>query len=451
MTEKKYPNIKVEPPGPKALEWLERDKKVLAPYNRPFYYPFVAESGEGCIVRDVDGNEYIDFNSGIAVMNVGHCHPKVVQAVSEQVKKFMHYSYTDFYYPYVVRLAEKLTEITPGDFPKKFFFGNSGAEAVEAAIKVVKWHTRRPYLLAFIGAFHGRTMGAVSLTASKPIQKKYFFPMMPGVVHVPYPYCYRCVFNLTYPDCNFYCVDYIEDMVLKKFVPPEETAAIVFEPIQGEGGYVVPPPNYFQRLKKLADKYGILLVADEVQSGMGRTGKWFAVEHWNFEPDVLCMAKGIASGFSLGGIMAKAEIMDWEPGAHCTTFGANPVACAAAMAVIDVIKEENLLENATKQGEYALKRLKEMQEKYEIIGDVRGKGLMIGVELVRSKYTKEPAEEESHEVIKRCWKKGLVIITAGDSTVRIAPPLIITRELFDIGLDILESCIKEVESELKKK
>jgi len=449
MSEAKYPKIVVPPPGPKALAAIEKDQKYLPPYNRPFYYPIVVESARDCIVRDVDGNEYIDFNSGLVVCNVGHSHPKLVEAVEKQLRKLIHYSYTDFYYPYTADLAEKLTEIVPGNFPKKVFFSNSGAESIEAAIKVAKWHTRKPQFIAFIGAFHGRTMGAISFTASKPVQRKYFFPLMPGVTHVPYPYCYRCPFRLEYPDCNYWCVDFIEEFVLEKFVPPEEVAAVLIETIQGEGGYVVPPPEYHQRLKKLCEKHGILFIADEVQSGMGRTGRWFAIEHWGVAPDIVCMAKGIAGGVPLGATVARADVMDWEAGAHCTTFGGNPVSCVAAMAVIDIIREENLLENAQKQGEYIMKFFNDLKEEVELIGDVRGKGLMIGVELVKDRKTKEPAEKEVKEVITRSWKRGVVVITCGDSTIRIAPPLTITRELVDTALEIISGVLREVDRERK--
>ncbi|HDI42337.1 MAG TPA: acetyl ornithine aminotransferase family protein [Candidatus Bathyarchaeota archaeon] len=449
MSEAKYPKIVVPPPGPKALAAIEKDQKYLPPYNRPFYYPIVVESARDCIVRDVDGNEYIDFNSGLVVCNVGHSHPKLVEAVEKQLRKLIHYSYTDFYYPYTADLAEKLTEIVPGNFPKKVFFSNSGAESIEAAIKVAKWHTRKPQFIAFIGAFHGRTMGAISFTASKPVQRKYFFPLMPGVTHVPYPYCYRCPFRLEYPDCGYWCVDFIEEEVLEKFVPPEEVAAVLIETIQGEGGYVVPPPEYHQRLKKLCEKHGILFIADEVQSGMGRTGRWFAIEHWGVAPDIVCMAKGIAGGVPLGATVARADVMDWEAGAHCTTFGGNPVSCVAAMAVIDIIREENLLENAQKQGEYIMKFFNDLKEEVELIGDVRGKGLMIGVELVKDRETKEPAEKEVKEVITRSWKRGVVVITCGDSTIRIAPPLTITRELVDTALEIISGVLREVDRERK--
>ena len=293
-----YPKLVVRPPGPKARALIKRDSLIISPsYTR--YYPLVVDSGNNCIVKDVDGNEYIDFNSGLVCLNVGHNHPKVVKAIKNQCDKFLHYSNTDFYYQQTVNIAEKLLEITSGTFQKRVHFGNSGAEAVETAIKLSKWHTRKHQFIAFICAFHGRTIGSMSLTASKPIQRRHCFPMLPGITHVPYPYCYRCPFNLSYPECSYRCVDFIDEQVLQKYVPPEEVAGIVFEPIQGEGGYIVPPPEYFQRLKKLADKYGLLMIADEIQSGMGRTGRWLAIEHWKIEPDIICIAKALASGLPL--------------------------------------------------------------------------------------------------------------------------------------------------------
>lgn len=441
-----YPKIVVTPPGPKAREFVKKDERFISPsYGR--FYPLVVESGKGCIIRDVDGNEFIDLNSGLVCLNVGHSHQKVVAAIKNQCDRFLHYSNTDFYYDQVIDLAEKLTEITPGGFDKKVYFGNSGAEAVEGAVKLAKWHTRKQLFIAFIGAFHGRTIGALSFTASKPAQKRYFFPLMPGVTHVPYPYCYRCPFKLTYPECHYWCVDFIDEYVLQKYIPPEDTAAILYEPIQGEGGYVVPPPEYPQRLKKLAEKYGLLFIDDEVQSGMGRTGKWFAIEHWNIEPDILCSAKGLASGLPLGATIADAKVMDWVAGSHASTFGGNPLSCAASRAVIEVIKEEKLLENATKQGAYIMKRLEELKEQSEIVGDVRGKGLMIGLEIVENKESKKPASGKVTEIMMRSWKRGVAVITCGASTIRIAPPLVITRELVDSALDIIEDAVKEVEKE----
>ncbi|MCW4045532.1 MAG: acetyl ornithine aminotransferase family protein [Candidatus Bathyarchaeota archaeon] len=441
-----YPKIVVSPPGPKARLFLKKDERFVSPsYAR--YYPLVVESANDCVVKDVDGNEYIDFNSGIACMNVGHSHPRVVAAVKAQCDRFLHYSNTDFYYKEVIALAEKLSEVVPGSFEKKTYFGNSGTEAVEAAVKLAKWHTRKPLFIGFISAFHGRTVGALSFTASKPVQRRYFSPLMPGVAHVPYAYCYRCPFKLAYPECHYWCVDFIDEFVLQKYLPPEDVAALLFEPIQGEGGYVVPPPEYFQRLKRLAEKYGFLLIADEVQSGVGRTGKWFAIEHWGVEPDIVCCAKALASGLPIGATVANAKVMDWTGGSHASTFGGNPLSCAAAVAVIDIIKEEKLLENASKQGAYALKRLGELQERCEVIGDVRGKGLMIGVELVEDKSSKKPAPQKAAQVVNRAWKRGVAVVTCGASTLRIAPPLTIQRELLDAALDIVEDSIVEVAKE----
>jgi len=440
--------IVVTPPGPKARELLKLDAEVISP-SAVRWYPLVAESGSGCIVKDVDGNEYIDFNSGIAVLAVGHSHPRVVKAIKDQAEKLIHYSWTDFYYKPIVDLGEQLRRITPGSFPKKVFFCNSGAEANEAAMKMARWHTRKPLFLAYTGSFHGRSFGTMALTASKPVQRRHFFPLLPEITHVPYPYCYRCPFGLKYPECDMWCVDFIEEEVLKKYHPPEDTAAMFVEPIQGEGGYVVPPDGYFQRLKKILDKYDILLVDDEIQSGMGRTGKWFALEHWGVTPDILTCAKALASGLPLGAAVSKEELMDWEAGSHANTFGGNPVACVAALQVIEIIKDEKLLENATRQGAYLMKRLREMQQKYAIMGEVRGKGLMIAVEFVKDRETKEPAVQEMQDVTNKCFKRGLAIITAGHSAMRFAPPLIITHEIIDEGLEIFEGAVNEVSAQLR--
>ncbi|MGQ9551519.1 MAG: acetyl ornithine aminotransferase family protein [Candidatus Bathycorpusculaceae bacterium] len=439
-----HPKIIVSPPGPKAREIVKKDDSLISPSSVRFY-PLVIDSAKDCIVKDVDGNEYIDFNSGLACLNVGHNHPEVVEAIKSQCDRFLHYSNTDFYYREVVDLAEKLTEIAPGSFEKKVYFSNSGAESVEAAVKLAKWHTRKQLFIGFVNGFHGRTIGSLSFTASKPVQRRYFFPLMPGVTHVPYAYCYRCPFKLTYPECNYWCVDFIDEFVLQKYVPSEDVAAILLEPIQGEGGHVVPPADYFKRLKRLADKYGILLIDDEVQSGVGRSGKWFAIEHWNVEPDIICSAKALASGLPLGATIARAKIMDWTGGSHASTFGGNPLSCAAATAVINVIKKERLLENAVKQGTYIMKRLKELEEESDIVGDVRGKGLMIGIELVEDKIAKKPAVRKAGEIMLRSWKRGVAVITCGASTIRVAPPLTISRELVDSALDIIEDAVREVQ------
>ena len=439
------PEIRTPLPGPKAKALLARDQKVMSPYNRPFYYPAVVEEAQGCTVTDIDGNRFIDLNSGLGVMNVGHRHPKVIEAIRRQIDRLQHYSYTDFYYRYAVDLAEKLVQITPGKFAKKTFFGGSGAEAIEAALKLTRWHTRKPHFIAFLGSFHGRTMGALSLTASSPVQKQRFFPTMPGVVHAPFGYCYRCPFKLEYPSCDLWCVDFIEKEVLDKAVPADEVAALFVEPIQGEGGYIVPPEGYHQRLKALCERHGILYVADEVQSGMGRSGRWFAIEHWGVEPDAVCMSKAIASGVSLGAVIGKAELFDWEAGSHCTTLGGNPVACEASLATLSVIEEERLLENARRQGEHILARLRAEQSRFRSVGDVRGKGLMCGIEIVRDRATKEPDGKAAKRIITRAWKKGVLAITAGASTVRIAPPLTITREQVDRALGALLESIDEEE------
>jgi 4-aminobutyrate aminotransferase len=440
-----YPKIKVTPPGPKARKIVERDAAVISPsFGRA--YPLVIESAEGNIVTDVDGNEFIDMNAGLAVCSVGHGHPKLKKAIKDQVDKFIHYSYTDFFYEDYVDLGEELSKVLPMKGQKKIFYGNSGAEAIEAAMKVSRWHSGRQGFIAYIGSFHGRTMGAVSLTASKPYQRCRFSPLIPGVEHIFYPYCYRCPFNLECPSCNYACVDYIDDYLFHKYVAPEEVAMLVAEPIQGEGGYVVPPDGYFKKLKKLLDEYDILFAVDEVQSGMGRTGKWFSIEHWGVEPDIVCTAKGIAAGLPLGVMASKAEIQDWTPGSHASTFGGNPVSCAAALAVLDIIKTEKLLENATEQGAYIKKNLMEMKERHPMIGDVRGKGLMIGVEIVKDKDSKEVAPKATEEIMMECFRKGLAIVNCGVNVIRWMPPLTMTRELIEPSLEIFEKALTKIES-----
>ncbi len=447
------PLIKVEPPGPKAREIIEKDRRMLM-QSFVRWYPFVIKRGEGAIVEDVDGNKYIDFNSGLAVLNVGHNHPRILNAIKEMLGKITHYSLTDFYYEEAVSLAEQLFKIAPITGDKKVFYGNSGAEAIEGSIKIARGHFRnqRPYIIAFYGAFHGRTMGANTLTASKPIQHRWFAPLLPGVIHAPYPYPYRCPFNTDDPiECGEQALAFIEDYILGKYVYGDEVAAIFVEPIQGEGGYIVPPDNFLPGLRKLCDEYGILLVVDEVQSGMGRTGKWWAVEHWNVEPDILASAKAIASGLPLSAIIGRADIMDLPGGSHATTFGGNPIACRVAIEVIKIIEEEGLLDNAARLGEYIMKRFNELKEELEIIGDVRGKGLMIGVELVRNKDTKEPARKELANILNEAFKRGVLVIGAGVSALRIAPPLNITKELIDKGLEIIEDILRKYNRELKTK
>jgi 4-aminobutyrate aminotransferase len=444
------PKIIVEPPGPKAREIIEKDKKLLM-QSFARWYPLVVERAEDYLVWDVDGNMYIDLNAGIAVLNVGSTNPEVVKAAIEQLKKFTHYSLTDFYYKVAVDLAEKLVEIAPVEKPAKVFFTNSGAESIEASIKVSRYSTRRQYIIAFLGAFHGRTMGAMSLTASKPVQRKWFGPLVPSIIHVPYPYPYRCPFRAETPEeCADAVIGFIEEWIFGKLVDPVEVAAFIFEPIQGEGGYIVPPDNFFPQLEKLARKHGILLVSDEVQAGLCRTGKWFAIEHWNVKPDVIATAKAIAGGLPLGAVIGSERVMTIEPGGHATTFGGNPVSAAAAIATIEYMKRERLCERAARLGEKVMKRLREAMNETRMIGDVRGKGLMIGVELVRDRETKEPAKKELAVLLERLFKRGYLFIAAGVSAVRIAPPLTIAEEALDNAIEALIEEIKRVEKEYLK-
>ena len=352
---------------------------------------------------------------------------------------------SDFYYEAQSALAAKLAEITPGPKEKRVFFGNSGAEAIEAALKLSRYHTKRPLILAFLGAFHGRTMGALSLTASKAIFEKGFSPLVPGVTHVPYPYCYRCPFHQQdCLECSAACVEWIREDLFKRSIPPEEVAAIFVEPIQGEGGYIVPPSEFHLKLFTLAKEFGILYVVDEVQSGMGRTGKMMAIEHWGVTPDIFALAKGIASGMPLGAMVSQSEVMDWVRGSHASTFGGNPISCQAALTTIELL-EEGLVQNAAVQGEYMLNHLKDFQRQFPMIGDVRGKGLMIGMEMVKDKKTKEKAIEERNAVIQGCFEKGLLLLGCGENVIRFSPPLIITRREVDIALTILEEVLKKMQ------
>ncbi len=431
-------------PGPKAKAWVARDKAAISTsYTRS--YPLVVSHGQGAELTDVDGNVFLDLNAGIAVGATGHAHPAVVKAIQDQAARFLHMSGTDFYYPQEITLAEKLGKLVPGRKPKRTFLSNSGTEAVECAIKLARYKSGRTQFIAFIGAFHGRTMGSLSLTASKAIQKKGFAPTMPGVTHVPYADCRRCVFNLEFPSCNIACVDYIEDVVMKKVVPAEDTAAIVVESIQGEGGYIIPPPGYHQKLAKLAKKYGILLVVDEVQSGMGRTGKWFGIEHWpGVEPDIVTIAKGIASGLPLGATVASRELMNWPPGSHGNTFGGNPVSCAASLATIKLIEDE-LLANTQKVGAFMAKELNSMLERHESMGWVNALGLMIGIEFVAKPGTTIGSPKLRDAVEQECFKRGILVLGAGPSAIRIAPPLVLSKAQATTALEIFEDAVTHVE------
>jgi 4-aminobutyrate aminotransferase len=444
------PQIVVEPPGPRAREIIERDRRVLMQsFSR--WYPLVVARARDYVVYDVDGNAYIDLNSGLGVLNVGSTNPYVVDAAKKQLELFTHYSLTDFYYEIAVLLAEKLLDIAPFSGPGRVFFTNSGAESIEATIKVARYSTGRQYILAFIGGFHGRTMGAVSLTASKAVQRKGFSPLLPGVVHALYPYPYRCPFGELEPEeCGEAAIGYIEDTLFKKLVDPSEVAAVVVEPIQGEGGYIVPPDNFFSKLRKLTERHDILLAVDEVQSGFCRTGRTFAIEHWGVEPDIVATAKAIAGGLPLGAVIGRESVMNIEPGGHASTFGGNPVSSAAALAAIRFMEEKQLCQRAEKLGAAAIKRLREAMETGEapLIGDVRGKGLMIGVELVTDRRKKTPATRELGNILMRLFKRGYLAIAAGISTIRIAPPLTIPEEVL---MDSVEAIIEEIRRETASK
>ena len=441
--EAKTPHLITALPGPKAKQVIAADAQSVSPsYTRD--YPLVAKRGHGAIVEDVDGNAFLDFAAGIAVCSTGHCHPEVVAAIQKQAAELIHMSGTDFYYPNLVELAQKLGAIAPGKETKRVYFGNSGAEAIEAAIKLAKYHTKRDKLVAFHGAFHGRTMGALSLTASRSVQRKGFGTLLSGVFHMPYPDTYRGTYGVR-PECASQdCLNYLVNELFRRRVDPEEIAGIFIEPIQGEGGYILAPAEFLQGLQEICRKHGILLVADEVQSGMGRTGKWWAVDHAGVEPDIICSAKGIASGMPLAAVIARSSVMNWTPGAHASTFGGNPVCIAAALATLRLL-EEKYIANAARMGEYLLRRMSSWKERFRYVGDVRGRGLMIGIEVVRDQKTREKAPELRNRIVHSAFEKGLLILGSGDTTLRISPPLIIDEEQADFAVRTLEECLREVE------
>jgi len=443
LSETKVPRLVTPLPGPEARRILELDKRYVSPsYTRD--YPLVARTGRGAMVEDVDGNIFLDYAAGIAVCATGHCHPEVVAAIQKQAAELIHMSGSDFYYSRMVELAEKLASIAPGGEPKRVYFGNSGAEAVEAAIKLAKHHTGRDKLVAFHGAFHGRTMGALSLTASRSIQRKGFGTLLAGVFHMPYPDTYRGTYGIRPEHASADCLSYLENELFRRRVDPEEVAAIFIEPIQGEGGYILAPAEFLQGLQRVCRKHGILLVADEVQSGMGRTGKFWAGDHAGLEPDIVCTAKGIASGMPLGATIARASIMDWPPGAHGSTFGGNPVCIAASLATIRLL-EEKYMANAEHIGEFIMRRTADWTARFKSVGDVRGRGLMIGIEFVRDQKTKEKAPELRNLIVQIAFQKGLLVLPSGDTTLRLSPPLLIDEEQTDFALRTLEDCIREAE------
>jgi 4-aminobutyrate aminotransferase len=433
------PHIKTPLPGPNAKAIVARDAKyVSSSYTRD--YPFVMARGEGAVVEDVDGNVFLDCAAGIAVNSTGHAHPDVVKAIVDQAHKYLHMSGTDFYYELQVRLAEAMASIVPIRGEVRSFFGNSGTEAVEAAIKLARYSTKRVNLIAFLGSFHGRTLGALSATSSKAVQRRGFGPMMPGVYHAPYATCYRCPVNLKPETCQAECLGYLEDQILVHLVAPDEVAGVIVEPIQGEGGYVVPAPQFHQRLRELTSKHGMLLIADEVQSGMGRTGRMFACEHFGIEADIVTVAKGIASGLPLGVTCARAEVMTWPPGAHASTFGGNPVSCAAALETIRILKD-GMMRNAEVVGGHLMGRLRALMDKHPLMGDVRGRGLMIGVELVRDRQTKERATTERDRIVQAMFQRGVLLLGAGRNALRFAPPLVLTTDQADTVVDIFDDVL----------
>jgi 4-aminobutyrate aminotransferase len=436
------PHLVTALPGPKAQALVARDRAVLSPsYTRD--YPLVIARGEGAIVEDVDGNRFLDMNAGIAVLATGHSHPRVLEAIRAQAEKFLHMSGTDFYYENMVELAEKLAALAGGPDPRRVYFGNSGAEAIEAAIKIARYHTRRDKFIAFLGGFHGRTLGALSLTGSKSVQKKGFAPLPGGVTHIPYAYCYRCAYGKHPDTCAVECVKVLEETLFNTILPADEVAAIFVEAVQGEGGYVVPPRKFFDELQAVARRHGILLVCDEVQSGMGRTGRMFAYEHFGVDPDVVAMAKGIASGLPLGATVAKAQYMQWRPGAHASTFGGNPVAVAAALATLELL-EQGLVDHAARLGAHMKARMSEWPRRFACVGDVRGLGLMLGFELVRDQATRERDPEMRNRLEQEAFRRGLLILGAGQNSIRLCPPLILSRDQADFALDTLEDILASV-------
>lgn len=440
LTELTSPALRLE----KSQEIIARDEEVMSPcLTRD--YPFVMARGEGSRVWDVDGNEYLDFCAGIAVLNTGHCHPEVVKAVQEQATRYFHMAAGDFYLPEAMQLAEQLAQIAPikpRSGKNKVFFTNSGTESIEGALKLARYHTGRQYVISFLGSFHGRTYGSLSLTASKAVQRRGFGPTAPGTFQIPYATCQRCVYNQTYPSCNVYCVRHIlEDRLFKQELAPDEVAAIFVEPIQGEGGYIVPPPGFLPALREICDKYGILLVADEVQSGFGRTGKMFAIEHFDTKADIVCMAKGIASGMPMGALVADADVMNWPKGAHGNTYGGNALASVAALATIRLLREGGLTENAAEVGAKMLERMSTWPGKYSVVGAARGLGMMLALEIVDPTDARKYNGPARDQIISNAFELGLILLGAGTSVIRLCPPLVLTLEEAMRGLDILEAAI----------
>jgi 4-aminobutyrate aminotransferase len=442
-TETKLPRIKMALPGPKAKEVIAYDARFISP-SLSRDYPLVAKRGYGAIVEDPDGNAFLDFAAGIAVCSTGHCHPKVVEAIQKQAAELIHIAGTDFYHHHMPQLAERLVATMPKSHHYKVFFGNSGTEAVEGAIKLARYATKRDKFIAFYGCFHGRTLGSLSLTASKNTQRKNFGTLLGGVEHIPYPYAYRCALGHGNETCGGEIIELLEQQIFKRLFAPEEVAAIIVEPIQGEGGFIPAPAFFLQELQRLCNKHGIILILDEVQAGMGRTGKMWAYDQAGITPDIVLTAKGIASGMPISAFIAKESVMQWKPGSHGSTYGGNPVCVASALATLDLI-EGGLMANARMLGDYIFSKIKDWPNRFKIVGDVRGKGLMVGIEIVRDQRTKEKAPDLRDKVVDSAFRKGLLTLGSGENSIRVSPPLIIDEEQADCAINILEECFREAE------
>lgn len=435
----------ISTPGPKSADLLAKKNRYVA-RGISCTVPIFVEEARGAVIKDVDGNKYIDFYGGIATLNAGHCPEPVVAAIKAQAEKLLHSCFMITMYENYVRLAEKLADLCPVKGEARVMFANSGAEAVENAVKIARFYTRKPGIISFECAFHGRTLLTMSLTSKVKPYKFGFGPMAPEVYKVPSAYCYRCHFNSSYPGCGLHCLEQFHRFFVAE-VAPENVAAMIIEPVQGEGGFVVPPPDFLTGLQEICTEKGIVFIVDEVQTGFGRTGRMFAVEHWGVKPDLMTVAKSIASGMPLSGVIGRAEIMDApDPGHIGGTYGGNPVSCAAALATLDYIQEQQLPDRAVRIGDVAMSRLRAMQEKYPLIGDVRGLGAMVAMELVKDRKTKEPAKEETGRIIQECYRRGLLVIGAGifGNVVRLLMPLTITDGQLDEGLAILEEVVAEV-------
>ena len=445
-TETRLPHLKTALPGPKAKQVIEYDQKYMSP-SLFREYPMVAERASGAIVEDPDGNAFLDFAAGIAVCSTGHCHPKVVAAIQKQAAELIHIAGTDFYHRHMPQLAERLVATMPKSHHWKVFFGNSGTEAVEGAIKLARYATKRDKLIAFYGCFHGRTLGSLSLTASKNTQRKHFGTLLGGVEHIPYPYAYRCKLGHTQENCGSEIIELLERQIFDRLFAPEEVAAIIVEPIQGEGGFIPAPLSFLRELQRICNQHGIMLILDEVQAGMGRTGKMWAYDHAGITPDIVLTAKGIASGMPISAFIAKESVMQWKPGAHGTTYGGNPVCVAAALATLDLI-EGGLMDNARKMGDYIFGKISDWPKRFPIVGDVRGKGLMIGIEIVRDQHAKAADKELRNLVVKNAFYKGLLTLESGENSIRVSPPLIIDEEQADCAIGILEEAIRDAQKTL---